>query len=368
MTIMLRKIIALSTLLLSISAFSQKPAYKMLVGTFTNGKAEGIYSLSFDAKGKLLSNSLLAKTDNPSFMAFSTDKKFVYAVNETKDNSAVTAYSFDIKNNSFTILNRISLENSGPCYVTTTEKHVIVGNYGNGTISVLERKADGSLTDTVQTIKHVGKIFGRGKFGPSNVHQTLFSPNGKYLIVNNLGKDCIFSYTYNPNSGNVVLKEVDVKILEKHSGPRHSVFAKNGKLIYMLQELNVGIKVLELNEDGKLNVIQEISIKKDSVENSGADIHLSPDEKYLYATNRGDVNEITCFKVEKNGKLTKQNTYSTEGNKPRNFAISPDGKFVFVGNQKTDNITVFSRNKQNGKLKLISKNTELGAPVCLLFY
>lgn len=365
---MLRKIITLSILLLSISVFSQKTMYKMLVGTFTNGKAEGIYSLSFNSQGKLLTKTLLAKTDNPSFMTFSTDKKCVYAVNETKDNSAVTAYSFDIKNNSLTILNRISLGNSGPCYVTSTEKHVIIGNYGNGTISVLERKTDGSLTDTVQTIKHVGKMFGRGKFGPSNVHQTLFSPNGKYLIVNNLGKDCIFSYAYNENGGNEVLQETDVKILEKHSGPRHSVFAKNGKLIYMLQELNVGIKVLELSDEGKLNVIQEINIKKDSVENSGADIHLSPDEKYLYVTNRGDVNEITCFKVEKNGKLTKQNAYSTQGNKPRNFAISPNGKFVFVGNQKTDNITIFSRNIRNGKLKLVSKNTELGAPVCLLFY
>lgn len=365
---MYRKILTVFFMLFGMWVFGQKIAYNMLVGTFTNGVSEGIYQLSFDAKGGLISQSLLAKTDNPSFLAFSPDKKSVYAVNESGENSAVTAYSFDKEKPSLTFLNRISIGNAGPCFVTSTDKYVIVGNYGNGTISVLGIKSDGSLTDTVQTIVQKGKFFGRGLFGPSNVHQTLFSPNGKFLIVTNLGKDQVFTYAYNPNSKTEVLKQTDVAILPAHSGPRHAVFSKNGKYLYLLQELNAGITVFEVSEAGKLNQIQETTINQPNKQNSGAEIALSPDEKYLYASNRGDVNKIFCFKVEKNGTISEKNAYSTEGIAPRNFAISPDGKFIFIGNQKTDNVVVYKRNKCNGDLKLISKDIKIGAPVCLLFY
>lgn len=355
--------------MLTFSVFSQKTAYQMLVGTFTKGKSEGIYNLSFNKKGKLISQTLAAKTDNPSYMAFSPDKKFLYAVNETKDNSGVTAYSFDTEKKSLKFINRINLGNSGPCYVTSTQHHVIVGNYGNGTISVLARNSDGSLTDTIQTIVHVGKMFGRGRFGTSNVHQTLFSPDGNYLIVNNLGKDCVYSYAYNPQEKKEILTEVDVKIMEKHSGPRHATFSKNGKYLYLLQELNAGLKVFTVSEKGKLDTIQQLSIRKSEFENSASDIHLSPDEKFLYAANRGTVNEIVCFKMENNGeKIVETSSISSGGKIPRNFALSPDGKYIFVGNQKSDNITVFSRNKNNGKLSMLKNRVDLAAPVCLLFF
>lgn len=349
--------------------FGQNSAYRMLVGTYTNGKSDGIYALSFDKKGKLVSQNLAATTDNPSFLAFSPDKKFVYAVNESGENSAVSAFRFEEKENKLTFLNKIPLGNAGPCFVNVTEKHVITANYGNGTISVLERKNDGFLTDTVKTITHQRKMFGRGKFGPSNVHQVLFSPDGKYMIATNLGTDCIYSYAYNPNSVNEIFTQIDVKILKKHSGPRHTAFSKDGKYLYLLQELNADLTVFEFSSEGKLDAIQTSSVINNSkLANGAADIHLSPDGKFLYATNRGEANDITCFKVEKNGKITKKSSYSTGGNAPRNFAISPDGKFLFIGNQKTDNITIFSRKQCNGKLKKLNQDVSIGAPVCLLFY
>lgn len=365
---MLKKILILVLAMLGLSLSAQKPAYKLLVGTYNTDKSEGIYALTLDKNGRAISKTLLAKTDNPSFLAFSPDRKQVYAVNESAE-SGVTAFGFDKDKNTLTFLNRISLGNAGPCYVTTTDHHVITANYGNGTISVLGRRADGSLTDTVQTIKHRGKIFAPKRFGASNVHQTLFSPNGKMLIATNLGKDCIYSYAYNPTAEKEPLKLLDEKVLTKNSGPRHAVFSKNGKILYLLNELSAGITVFEITTDGKFNILQQTSAVNDStLSNGAADIHLSPDGNYLYATNRGTANDITCFKVGKNGRLTKQFSTSTGGNAPRNFAISPDGKFIFIGNQKTNNISVFSRDAATGKLQLLPEKIEMGAPVCLLFY
>jgi len=99
-----------------------------------------------------------------------------------------------------------------------------------------------------------------------------------------------------------------------------------------------------------------------------ADIHLSPDGKFLYATNRGTASNITCFSVAKDGKLTLVQQISTGGVGPRNFNLTPDGKYVFVANQNSDNIVVFQRDNKTGKLKNTGKMMEVGAPVCLVFY
>ena len=107
---------------------------------------------------------------------------------------------------------------------------------------------------------------------------------------------------------------------------------------------------------------------KDGIINRGADIHFSPDGKFLYATNRGTANDITCFVVGKEGKLTLKQQVSTDGDGPRNFAISPDGQYVLVAHQFTDNIVVFKRDTTTGMLSDTGKQLNIGSPVCLLFY
>ena len=367
---MLRKIMISALISITAIAGAQKNTYKMLVGTYTNsGKSEGIYAMEFSNKGKLLSQKLLAISDNPSYLAFSPDKKSVYAVNETGTESTISAFAFDKEKETLTFINKVNVCGGDPCFVNCTDKHVFTANYSGGSISVFGRNSDGSLTDTLEVIRHTGKNFGRGKFGPSNVHQVMFSPDGKYLIVTNLGTDRVFSYAYNPEGGNEVLKCTNQIMVKKHSGPRHTVFSKDGKYLYLVQELDASVTAFSVGDEGKLNIIQETTLVTDNTKKNGAaDIHLSPDGNYLYATNRGEANNISCFKVKKDGRLVMQEQYSTNGNGPRNFTITPDGKFVFVGNQKTDNITVFSRNIRNGKLKMLDEKVEQGAPVCLLLY
>ena len=366
---MYKKLILPIMIFLATAGFSQGN-YNMLVGTYTRGTtSKGIYSLEFSGKGKLLSQKLLVASENPSFLAFSPDGKFVYAVNEHGEESTVSAFAFDKKNETLTLLNKVNAGGADPCFITVAENHVFTANYSGGSISVFERKDDGKISEAVQVITHPKKNFGNRRFGPSNAHQVIFSPDGKFLMATNLGTDRVFTYTYNPAGGKEALTYADEIGVKKHSGPRHLTFSRDGEYLYLVQELDAGITVFSVGNDGKLINIQETTLVTDSTKKNGAaDIHLSPDGKFLYATNRGEANTITCFLIKNDGKLRFVEEYSTFGNAPRNFTITVDGKYLFVGNQKTNNITVYIRNRCSGKLKLLDDKTELGAPVCLVLY
>lgn len=343
--------------------------YRLLVGTYTRGtESEGIYALEVDNRGNLDAQKLIALSDNPSFLSFSPDKQFVYAVNETGKESFVTAFAFDANTSALSRLNQMPVKGD-PCHLVCTPNHVITANYSSGSITVFGRKPSGRLTDVLQEIIHPRKQFGNRKVGPSNVHQIVLSPNGEFVVVTNLGTDRVFTYRYHADDMQKPLTYVGEIMLKKGSGPRHLTFSRNGKFIYLVQELSADITVLSVSKEGKLAVVQEKTLVADaSKRNGAADIHLSPDGHYLYATNRGEANTITVFKVKKDGTLKTMKQYLTSGDAPRNFAISPDGKFLLIGNQKSNKITVFKR-KNCGKLKRLRGNDiSLPAPVCLLFY
>lgn len=366
---LLKPIFSVIFLGIAIVSFSQNN-YKFLVGTYTQGtKSEGIYSLILSDKGKLESIKLLAKTDNPSYLAFSPDKKYVYAANETGKESAVSAFRFDKENESLTFLNSLPVTGN-PCHLSCSDKHVITANYSGGSISVFERGKDGLLSEKVQEIVQPKKNFGNNHFGMSNVHQVLFSPDSSFLMVTNLGSDHVYTYVYHPDSANNVLEEKYQIKVQKGSGPRHLVFTRNGRYLYLVQELNGGITVFSATKDGKLNIIQETTLITDRTKKfAAAEIALSPDEKFLYASDRIETNNITCFKVSKeNGTLSFVEQVYTDGVNPRFFTLTNDGKYIIVGNQQTNNIVIFQRNRNNGKLKKINEIKGIDAPVCFLAY
>lgn len=349
---------------------SQELKYKLLVGTYTNtGKSQGIYVYDIDMRTGVFGQKYVAAgITNPSFLGLSSDKKFLYSVCENQNGSAASAYSFDVKTSKITQINSSLTNSSGPCHISVTAKHVFTANYGGGSISVFGRNTNGSLTSVLQVIQHTGSSVNKDRQKTPHVHQTTISPNGKFLIVNDLGTDLVTSYKYDSNAINEILTPFDSIKVKLGSGPRHLTFSKNGKRVYLLQELDGTISVFQYN-DGKLKLIQEttISVKKDIV-NGAADIHFSPDGKYLYATNRGTANDISCFLVKNDGTLVFKQQISTEGIGPRNFAITPDGNYLFVANQRTDNIVVFKRDLKTGQLTDSGKRLEVGAPVCLIFY
>jgi 6-phosphogluconolactonase len=349
---------------------AQKSNYRLLIGTYTNtGKSQGIYSYDIDMKsGIFKQKSVATGVSNPSYLTITPDKKFVYSVNESSDGSAANAFSFDEKTGRLIKLNSSLTKSGGPCYISVTEKHVFTANYGGGSISVFGRNDDGSLTELLQKIQHTGKSINTERQGEPHVHQVIVSPDKKYVVANDLGTDKVTVYKYNPISKTEVLTALDTLTVKLGSGPRHATFNRDGSKEYLVQEIDGTVSVLGF-EKGKLSLLQETTlVKNEGLINRGADIHLSPDERFLYITNRGTANNISCFYVAKNGKLEFKQQVLTGGDGPRNFAITSDGKYVFVAHQFTDNIVIFKRDLKTGLLTDSGKRIDVGAPVCLIFY
>jgi 6-phosphogluconolactonase len=178
----------------------------------------------------------------------------------------------------------------------------------------------------------------------------------------------MYIYKYNATSETKVLDSKDSISVKPGSGPRHLTFSPNGKIVYLLQELDGTLSIYK-NEKGALTKLDETTVVASDFKGdiSAADIHISPDGRFLYATNRGTANDISCFEIQKDGRLLFKERTSTLGKGPRNFTIDPTGNFLLVGHQYTNNIVIFKINKQTGSLTDSGKSINMCSPVCLLF-
>jgi len=361
-------LLLIAALLFSAECYSRK--YRFFIGTYTNtGKSEGIYLCKTDFSEKTITPVLVARNViNPSYLALSPDRKQLYAVNQNAETSTVSAFGFTSGTDSLTLINRVAARGASPCYIAAAKHHVFTANYADGSISVLGRNNDGSLSAVQQLLKHTGRSSHPTRQSSPHVHQTILTPNGKYLAVCDLGTDKVILYRYNRQSRSAdILTPCDSVTLKKGSGPRHLAFSRNGENSYVLQELDGSLTVLSLKR-GRLSVVQESTVvTKPGIETGAADIHLSPDGRFLYATNRGRANDITCFGVQKDGRIIFKSQLPCGGSGPRNFAITPDGQYLLVANQYSDNIVVFKRDTKTGALSETGMQIRVGAPVCITF-
>ena len=365
----MKNLLVLALLIVSI-AHAQKNKVNLLVGTYTHKcESKGIYSYEFDAEtGTFILKSATEKLVNPSFLTVAGTNDFVYAVNEFGPESSISAFGFDAKSGQLKFINKQDSKGADPCYLITDEKNVIVANYSGGNIAVFAKNSDGSLAEAKQIIQHYGKGANAQRQESPHVHMVYFSPDKKFVLATDLGNDKVYVYAYSRDAKSAVLQLKDTISLASGSGPRHLTFSKNGKFVYVLQELNGALSVFGY-ENGTLKLIEETSILAKDFKGtfSAADIHISPDGKFLYATNRGEANSITIFKILKTGKLQLSGQTATLGKGPRNFAIDPTGSFLLVAHQYTNEIVIFKINKTTGALTDTGKKIPLCAPVCLVF-
>jgi len=362
-------VILLSVFTLS-AVQSQENKFNLIIGTYTNKcDSKGIYVYDFDSNtGDFNFKNASEKIVNPSYLTVSNDNKFVYSVNENGLKSTVSSFGFNHSTGKLDLINTQNAEGADPCYIINDDKNVLVANYSGGNISVFGKKSDGSITEAKQVVQHFGKGINTKRQESPHVHMVYFSPDKKYVLANDLGTDKVYSYQYNPNSANEILKLKNSVSVKSGSGPRHLIFSKDGKWVYLLQEMDGTLTSFSYT-NGMLKKVSETSIiAKDFKGDIGsADIHISPDGKFLYASNRGTANDISIFKILKNGKLESKGQTSTLGKGPRNFVIDPSGNFLLVAHQYTNDIVVFKRNKITGALTDTGKKITLCSPVCLVF-
>lgn len=368
----------LRCLLLSLLTFSFAAAQKnpyLLIGTYTSGKSEGIYVYKFDASNASSNLISVAKTSNPSYLAIAPNKKTVYAVNETADTTGtvvgggVTAFSFNAADGKLTAMDKQLSGGTNPCYVAVdkTGKWVFAGNYSSGTLAAFAVKPNGSINAASQVIAHTGTGANKDRQEGPHVHSTVLSPDNNYLFVPNLGVDKVYIYQVNKTTGKLTPTAEKSANSEPGSGPRHFEFAPNGQYAYLMEELTGTVVVYKYNK-GKLSKQQRISaLPKDFTGAAGsADIHVSPDGKFLYCSNRGDANSITIFSInQQNGKITVVGHQAVLGKTPRNFNFDPTGNYLLVANQQSDEVVIFKIDKKTGLLTDTGKRIEVGNPVCI---
>lgn len=363
-------LLILGFVMLSGNTLIQKgESFELLIGTYTGEGSEGIYRATFSTGvGQLSPPELLVETENPSFLAFSGDRSRLYAVNETQP-GFVSVFEWNETGTELEQTQKISSEGDHPCFVEVNSENnlLAVANYSSGTIALYPLDADGEPTGAFQQATHNGD----GPFLPNqasaHAHCARFGPGTNYLYAADLGADKIFGYHIDPTTG---LEEQQVALqMKPGDGPRHIAFHPERPQLFVINELSSTIVSATIEEtSGKLTQVDRKSTLPTFYkgQNYCADIHLSADGKFLYASNRGH-NSIAVFSVSEEGMLTLLQTESVRGDWPRNFTISPDGKFVLVANQRSDNITVFRINPDNGMVTYTGQELKMSHPVCLKF-
>lgn len=368
----MKKLLLITLLIFPVLGFAQKKlpkTFDLLIGTYTKGDSKGIYVYRFYEESGKMAYLSETTTSNPSYLCVSNNNKFVYAANENDKGSAATSFKFDATTGKLDFINTQSV-GAGAAYIAVdkAQKNVFTANYGGGSLTVLSVNKDGSLNPAVQTIQDEGHSINTDRQGAPHVHSAMLSPDEKFLFYADLGTDKLNIYRYHA-SKKPPLTPADPSFVSvtAGNGPRHMAFSADGKYVYLVQEMGAAITTFSIDGE-KLKPLQTITMLADGFTGQvgAADIHISPDGRFLYATNRGDANEIVQYAINHdNGQLIFVERYSTHGKTPRNFVIDPTGNYLLVANQTTDNIVVFKVDKNTGKLSLSPYNIKISMPVCL---
>lgn len=330
----------------------------LYVGTYTNGDSEGIYQLQFNTETGELSNPKLAiNIDNPSFLTYSPDRKYLYSTNGT-ETGFLSSYKIN-EDGILTLLTRVSSQGKGPCHISINEEgtKVAVSNYGAGTVAIYPVNTDGSLSEASQVFNH------NSEDEKSHAHSAQFFKDD--LFVSDLGRNAVYQYVLKNNTYQLELEA----LVETtgNPGPRHFALTKNGEYIYVINEYGASITSIKRTKNGFKQIDEDGTLEPTFKEfNKCADIHLSKNERYLYGSNRGE-NTIAVFERDVNtGKINRIQNTSVHGDWPRNFTLDPTGKFLLVANKNSQNISVFSIDNTSGKLTFLH-DIKTPEPVCLLF-
>ena len=346
----------------------------LAVGTYTSDEgSQGIYLYRFDILTGESDSAGMTEVSNPSYLTFSPDEQYLYAVAENNEQqSAVHAFSFDKHNGTLQPINSQKTNGAAPCYITIDAMghNVHTANYGGGSISSFQVNDDGSLSPLLSLIRFSGSGPDTLRQQQPHLHSVAYSPDGLFLFAADLGNDKLYRFDVleRPFLGQPVIQKNSMTEIETPpgTGPRHFAFHPDGgRYLYLLGELS-GKVVVYAHHRGEL--VQKQVIAADSLQAGGsADIHVSPDGRFLYASNRLQADGIAIFAIDREeGTLTKVG-YQPTATHPRNFVITPNGKYLLVASRDENRIQVFSVDETSGLLTNTHQDILVHKPVCMKF-
>lgn len=350
---------------------------RVYIGTYTKGKSQGIYGYRMDmSTGKLTPVTSGPRTPNPSFLVIHPNHRFLYAVNEVEDyagthGGSVTAFAIDPKSGALTQLNEQSSHGSDPCFITVDKagKNVLVANYTSGSVASLPIGPDGRLGAATTAIQHHGSSVDKARQAGPHAHSITLDSSNRYAFAADLGLDKVFVYRFDPAHGKLTPNDPPAATVAPGSGPRHFAFHPSERFAYVINEMKSTITAFNYDAHrGTLKEIQTVSSLPAGFhgENSCADLHVSPNGRFLYGSNRGH-NSIVIFRIDPTGHLALIGHQSTQGKTPRNFGIDPSGRFLLAANQDSDSVVVFRMDPDTGHLRPTGTVINVPMPVCVKF-
>lgn len=340
-----------------------------LIGTYTDSLSQGINLISFNPeKQQLELNQVIDSLPNPSFVVANKAKTIIATVGEIQGEKGglLTTFSYDKATNTFSKISTVNTLGNDPCTLvfSPNENALLVGNYSGGNLSVFPINEKGEISDTPQTIQHEGNSVTKERQEKPHVHSIIFHPTEKLIFVADLGNDTVDMIPFSDENNIFQLlpeKTISTKV-PLGSGPRHFLFNKDGKQLYVVFELTNEVGVFDY-QNNKL-VLKEVVALTDTKTKLGsaAELKLSSDNSFLYVSVRGEDNKLVVFKTNKGNNLEKIQTVET-GTKPRNFTLSKAEDFVLVANQASNSIVVYERDKEKGLLTKTSSEIAINKPV-----
>ncbi|OMQ11743.1 lactonase family protein [[Flexibacter] sp. ATCC 35103] len=365
------KFITTIIFLISYTIFSQNTY--VFLGSYNRDKtAESIQVYQLDTiNGNLTKVTSAKNTINPSYLTVSPNGKYLYACTDTRTPNAgsVSSFEFNTKNKNLTFLNKQSSGGENPVYLSVHKsgKWLVNGNYTAGSVSVHPILENGQIDSLAQNFQYTDGSVNKERQTKSHVHSTVFSPQNDYLFLPDLGADKIRCYRFDENQKQPLVEtKVPFTKTDLEAGPRHFTFHPNQKFGYCIEEMSGSISVYQY-KNGTLKKIQRINTHPDTIISGfeSSDIHISPDGKFLYASNRGKENNIAIFSIAKNGLLKNIGYQSTFGNHPRVFALDESGNFLIATNMNSGNVTVFKRNSKTGLLDKVGNEVKMENVTCV---
>lgn len=344
-------------------------SYEFLVGTYTDSLNHGINYLYFSPEENLMTvETLAAGIANPSFVIASKDGKKVFSLEEEAGikGGRVLSFNRNPETNELNLIDQDDSEGDHPCHISLSpnEDFLILGNYTGGSLSVFKVDSLGQV-DFVQKIQHTGKSVNPDRQEGPHVHSTTFDPEGKRVLVADLGTDKIYVYDFDSQLAEP-LKLFGEFSMTPGDGPRHLAFSADGKDVLVVEEMSAVLDVFSYDQ-GKLIAKQRLSLLDEGFKGAvgAAEIRISPDGKHVYVSNRGEANTISVFGKKPDGSYTRVQNIPSGGLMPRNFNLTGDGKYLLAAHQASHDIVIFERDSISGILSLTPWKATVHKPVYL---
>lgn len=348
------------------------------VGTYTGDGSEGIYTCQLDlSSGALRTIGVAGNVQNPSYLAIDAERHRLYAVNELsrfgeRPGGSVSAFAIQVSSGDLSPINRRHSHGGAPCYLTLdhTGRYLFVVNYLGGNVVVFPVNEHGALEEPTGITTHSGSSLHPERQDGPHPHAIIVDSANDYAFVPDLGLDKVMQYCFDRENGQLRANEKPWVATEPGSGPRHMVFHQNMRLAYVVNELRSTLTAYRYDAGrGTLAPFQTISTVPEGYRgaNIAADLHLSPDTRFLFCSNRGH-DSIASYAVDQvTGRLTPIEYSASQGQKPRGFAVDPSGAFLLVANQDSDNIVTFRIDGDHGVLISTGHRLQISNPTCLKF-